>query len=87
MARRFPPPWRADKILGGYVVRTANGQALAYIYSRDNEAEALQAKVLTKDEARRIAVNVARLPELLGKGDRDARVPADSPSATAKDIG
>jgi hypothetical protein len=38
-------------------------------YSRDNEAKALQAKVLTKDEARRIAVNVA--PELLGKGDRD----------------
>ena len=31
--RRFPPPWRADKIPGGYVVRDANGQALAYIYS------------------------------------------------------
>ena len=65
--RRFPPPWSADKIPGGYVVRDANGQALAYIYSRDNEDEARQAKVLTKDEARRIAVNVARLPELLGK--------------------
>ena len=60
--RRFPPPWQADKIAGGYVVRDANGQALAYIYSRDNEDEARQAKVLTKDEARRIAVNVARLP-------------------------
>jgi hypothetical protein len=44
-------PWRADKMPGGYVVRDANGQALAYIYSRDSEAEALQAKVLTKDEA------------------------------------
>jgi K+/H+ antiporter YhaU regulatory subunit KhtT len=68
---RFPPPWRADKMPGGYVVRDANGQALAYIYSRDSEAEAMQAKVLTKDEARRIAVNIARLPELLGKADRD----------------
>jgi hypothetical protein len=58
MARRFPP--RADKIPGGYVVRDANGQALVYVYSRDNEDEARQAKVLTKDEARRTAVNVAR---------------------------
>jgi hypothetical protein len=30
-SRRFPPPWRADKIAGGYVVRDANGQALAYV--------------------------------------------------------
>ena len=70
-SRRFPAPWSADKIAGGYVVRDANGQALAYIYSRENDAEALQAKVLTKDEARRVAVNVARLPELLGKRDGD----------------
>jgi hypothetical protein len=61
--RRFPPPWRIDKITGGYVVRDATGQALAYLYSRDNEAEARQAKVLTADEARRIAINVAGLAE------------------------
>jgi hypothetical protein len=69
--RRFPAPWRADKVPGGYVVRDATGQALAYFYSRENDAEARQAKVLTKDEARRIAINIARLPELLGKADRD----------------
>jgi K+/H+ antiporter YhaU regulatory subunit KhtT len=48
---------------------TPTGQALVYVYSRDNEDEARQAKVLTKDEARRIAINVARLPQLLGKAD------------------
>jgi hypothetical protein len=69
--RRFPTPWRADKMPGGYVLRDANGQALAYLYSRDSEADARQAKVLTADEARRIAANIARLPELLGKGERE----------------
>jgi hypothetical protein len=46
--RRIPSPWHADPMPGGYVVRDANGQALAYLYSRENEDEARQAKVLTK---------------------------------------
>jgi hypothetical protein len=68
--RRFPAPWRSDKIPGGYVVRDANGQAIAYLYSRENEAEARQAKMLTADEARRIA---RRLPELLGNGEQQGQ--------------
>jgi hypothetical protein len=55
---------------GGYTVRDANEQALAYLYSRDNETEARQAKVLTKDEARRIAINIARLRSCSGRASR-----------------
>jgi hypothetical protein len=44
----FPPPWRAEPVPGRFIVRFANGHALA-TNSRDNQTEALQAKMLTKD--------------------------------------
>lgn len=65
-SRRFPPPWEVEQIPRGFKVLDANGQALAYIYACETRPEADLAKVLTLDEARRIAVNVARLPGLLG---------------------
>src|SRR5262249_50124289 len=69
MTRRLPPPWHADKFSGGYVVRDANGFAVAYVYGRSTEAEALEAKQMTMDEARRVASNIAKLPDMLKRGE------------------
>ena len=51
-------------------VLDANGQSLAYVYGRETKADADIAKVLTKDEAPRIASNIAKLPTLFGKGQQ-----------------
>ena len=53
-------------IPGGFKVVDANQQSLAYVYARETRADADTAKVLTMDEARRIASpNIANLPDLL----------------------
>jgi hypothetical protein len=69
MTRRLPSPWRPEKFSGGYVVRGANGFAVAYVYGRSTEDEAMAAKQMTMDEARRVASNIAKLPEMLKRGN------------------
>jgi hypothetical protein len=65
--RRLPAPWRMVEIPGGYMVQTADGRPLVHVYGRERVQSALP-DMLTKDEARRIAVAIARLPELLKAG-------------------
>jgi len=65
-ARRFPPPWSIEEANAAcFIVRDSTGQALAYVYFEDEPGRRSAAKLLTRDEARRIAANIAKLPELL----------------------
>jgi hypothetical protein len=53
--RRFPPPWTVEELEACFVVRDSNGQQLAYVYFEDEPGRRTAAKLLSKDEARRIA--------------------------------
>ena len=66
--RRFPIPWTADETDACFIIRDRNGQASAYVYFEDEPGRRSAANLLTRDEARRIAANIAKLPKLL-RGD------------------
>jgi hypothetical protein len=62
--RRFPRPWTAVEQQERYVVLDAWGQTVAWLFFAEGQRRRVTG-FLTKDEARRIAKAIARLPELL----------------------
>ncbi|MFZ1150769.1 MAG: hypothetical protein WAR76_13685 [Xanthobacteraceae bacterium] len=65
--RRFPPPWIVEELEACFYVCDSTGQKLTYVYFEDEPGRRAAAKLLRKHEARRIAANSAKLPELLRK--------------------
>jgi hypothetical protein len=63
--RRFPPPWIVEELEACFYVCDSAGQKLAFVYFEEEPGRRAAAKLLTKDEAHRIAVDFAKLPELL----------------------
>ena len=63
--RRFPARWTIDDNGSCLIVRDHNGQALAYVYFEEDPGRRTAANLLARDEARRIAANIAKLPVLV----------------------
>jgi 4'-phosphopantetheinyl transferase EntD len=67
--RRFPPPWQTVQTQHGFEVHDATGFRVASVYCRDDliAAGIDIHRHMTEDEARRIALAIARIPEFMKK--------------------
>ena len=63
--RYFSAPWSVEEQEASFVVRDAIGQPLSHCHFENGLARLWDRKRLTKDEARRIALSIANLPNLL----------------------
>jgi hypothetical protein len=67
-ARPFPPPWSVEEQAACFVVRGHSGQRLAYVYFEDEPGRRSAAKLLTRDEARRMPPTSRSWPDLMRSG-------------------
>lgn len=64
-ARRFARPWSVREMQEAFIIQDASGFSIAHLYFCDDEQRRSSTGRMSRDEARRVAVNMARLPELL----------------------
>jgi hypothetical protein len=65
--RQFKPPWSVEEWASCFVVKDAAGGTLAHIYFADEPAHREAAKLLARNDARKIADSIIQLPGLLHK--------------------
>jgi hypothetical protein len=66
---RFPLPWKAFEEEGAFVIRDSAGSEIAFVYFDREPTPELRP---THDQARRIAENIAKLPELVAVNETAA---------------
>jgi hypothetical protein len=64
MITRFPAPWRIVEMLNGFAVEDATGKQIGVFYGRAPDI-AGHTGIMIMDEAREMAIDFAKLPELL----------------------
>jgi hypothetical protein len=65
-------PWSREESAESFVIRDADGYPLAYVYFEDDSFRRSAGQRMTKDEARRMAAQIERIPELL-RIEREAK--------------
>jgi hypothetical protein len=61
----FARPWRLAENAESFGIEDAGGRPLAFVYFEDESVRATTLKRMSKDDARRLATQIERLPELL----------------------
>lgn len=65
MPSRLPPPWQVVPHEESFEVIDAAGQSVAHVYFDAQDRPTAVKPKLSRDLARRVAANIAQLPELL----------------------
>jgi hypothetical protein len=77
MTSRFPGPWQIAEFPNGFAVYDATGRQLGFFYGRTDPKLAGHGGFLMIDDARQIAADFARLPELLNKTSSEVTPPIE----------
>jgi hypothetical protein len=73
--RRFPAPWAVIELPDCFQIEDAKGFPLSYVYFAEDPQRQRETGRMSKNEARRIAINMAAVPELRDElRDRDKRL-------------